>query len=296
VSTAEKALARADSPAEVLEQVVIHGDLSKLTPAQRVAYYRHVCESLGLNPFTKPFDYITLNGKLTLYARRDAADQLRRRDRISVQIVSRERMDDIFVVTARATTPDGRTDEATGAVSIAGLRGEALANAIMKAETKAKRRVTLSICGLGWLDESEADSIHDAQRVQVDPNSGEIIHMPAVELPANKPEPGQPAASRPVSGPRPKGNRSAPRTRMGIDWSSFWKMAKGELGLSEQTVHKQAAVFFERPGLKSLTDVVKEQDDLDRFAAYLRQFADTEAAEVDDELAGDAEAEEVFDV
>ena len=34
-----------------------------------------------------------------------------------------------------------------------------LANAFLKSETKAKRRVTLSICGLGLLDESEVDSI-----------------------------------------------------------------------------------------------------------------------------------------
>jgi hypothetical protein len=41
------------------------------------------------------------------------------------------------------------------AVAVKGLIGEALANAYMKSETKAKRRVTLSIMGLGLLDESE---------------------------------------------------------------------------------------------------------------------------------------------
>ena len=46
-----------------------------------------------------------------------------------------------------------------GAVSTAGLKGEALANSMMKATTKSKRRVTLSICGLGMLDETEIDSI-----------------------------------------------------------------------------------------------------------------------------------------
>jgi hypothetical protein len=40
-----------------MEQVVIGGDLGTLAPAQRVAYYRRVCESMGLNPFTKPFAY-----------------------------------------------------------------------------------------------------------------------------------------------------------------------------------------------------------------------------------------------
>jgi hypothetical protein len=33
------------------------------------------------------------------------------------------------------------------------------ANTILKAITKAKRRVTLSICGLGWLDETEVEDI-----------------------------------------------------------------------------------------------------------------------------------------
>jgi hypothetical protein len=68
--------------------------------------------------------------------------------------------------------PDGRTDEATGAVSLAGLSGTNLANSLMRAETKAKRRVTLSICGLGWLDESEVDSVPVARPVRVSVNGG----------------------------------------------------------------------------------------------------------------------------
>jgi hypothetical protein len=71
-----------DSPAaqvspEILEQVAIAGDLSGLTAAQRLAYYRALCQSLGLNPLSRPFEYLTLNGKLRLYALRDCADQLR---------------------------------------------------------------------------------------------------------------------------------------------------------------------------------------------------------------------------
>ena len=43
---------------EVLEQVLIGGDLAQLTEAQRLAYYRAVCQSLGLNPLSKPFEYL----------------------------------------------------------------------------------------------------------------------------------------------------------------------------------------------------------------------------------------------
>lgn len=163
-----------NSTAALMERVVVDGDLSKLTPAQRLDYYRRVCESLGLNPYSKPFDYLNLGGKLVLYARKDATEQLRRINGVSVEITGRELQGDIDVVTARARDKHGRTDEAIGAVYVGGLKGDALANAYMKAETKAKRRVTLSICGLGWLDETETETIPDAHRVEVDHETGEI--------------------------------------------------------------------------------------------------------------------------
>ena len=59
-----------------------------------------------------------------------------------------------------------------GAVSIKGLQGENLANALMKAETKAKRRVTLSLAGLGWLDETENVAV---EHVPVSVESGEMF-------------------------------------------------------------------------------------------------------------------------
>jgi len=159
-------LARREPVSDALiEQVLIAGDLAQLTPAQRASYYLETCRSLNLNPLTRPFEYLSINGKLTLYARKDATDQLRRLHGISVEIVGREQTEDLYVVRARATTPEGRVDEATGAVSIAGLKGEQLGNALMRSETKAKRRVTLSIVGLGWIDESELDGVPRARVV-----------------------------------------------------------------------------------------------------------------------------------
>lgn len=154
-------------PGAIIEQVIAMGDLSKLTPKERTEYYKTVCESIGLNPLTKPFEYINLNGKLTLYARKDATDQLRKIHGVSIRIAARERIEDVYLVTARATDSQGREDESIGAVSVRGLHGDALCNAIMKAETKSKRRVTLSICGLGMLDESEIETIREIN----DPNT-----------------------------------------------------------------------------------------------------------------------------
>lgn len=159
----------------VVEQVVINGDLSKLDAAGRVQYYRRVCDSLGLNPYTRPFDYITLNGKLTLYAKKDATEQLRKIHGISITALDGQVIEGLYIVSATAQARDGRIDQAKGAVSIEGLKGENKANAIMKAETKAKRRVTLSIVGLGWTDETEVESIPGAQPVAVDMDTGEIV-------------------------------------------------------------------------------------------------------------------------
>ena len=123
---------------------------------------------MGLNPLTKPFEYLHLNGKLILYARRDATDQLRKLHGVSIQITAREQHGDVYAVVARATGKDGRTDEAIGAVATGGLKGDPLANALMKAETKSKRRVTLSICGLGMLDETEVETVPNARMVSME--------------------------------------------------------------------------------------------------------------------------------
>ncbi len=150
------------------ERALLLGDLSKLSPEQRSDLYVKVCNSLGLNPLTNPFNYISLSGKLVLYATRNCTDQLRSIKGVSVQIQSREVVEDLYIVTARATLPSGRCDESIGAVPLGNLKGEARANTIMKCETKAKRRVTLSICGLSYMDETEVETIQGATVVSID--------------------------------------------------------------------------------------------------------------------------------
>ncbi len=164
--------------AGAIEAALVEGDLSKLSTEDRITYYTRMCDSVGLNPTTKPFEYLKLNGKLVLYARKDCTDQLRSLRNVSISIVARENVGDVYVVTARATLADGRTDESTGAVACGGLKGDNLANALMKAETKAKRRVTLSICGLGLLDESEVETVTGAVRVT---DSQPVAAMPKQE-------------------------------------------------------------------------------------------------------------------
>lgn len=167
--------------AELLEQVVVNGDLAKLSAPQRLDYYRQVCQSIGLNPLSKPFDYINLNGKLTLYAKKDATDQLRKINGVSIDDIKTDDEGDWFVVTVKGSDKNGRRDVEIGAVAKSDMRGN-YGNAMMKAVTKAKRRLTLSLCGLGWLDETEIESIPDARPVVVDSN-GEILDTPKLKKP-----------------------------------------------------------------------------------------------------------------
>lgn len=146
--------------ADIMESVIAKGDLAKLTPAERTEYYLQTCRSMGLNPLTQPFSYIVLNNKLTLYANRACADQLRKVNGVSLEVVSEKVVDDILTVHVRARLPDGRIDEDWGSVPFPStLKGDFRANMKLKAITKAKRRATLSICGLGWLDELEIEDI-----------------------------------------------------------------------------------------------------------------------------------------
>jgi hypothetical protein len=151
----------------IANQLILQGDLSKLSANDKVKYYNGYCERMGLDPFTKPFDILRLNGKEVLYCTRSGTQQLNKLHKVSHLITSRDTNQDagVYIVTSKASLPDGRCTESIGAVNIAGLKGEAYANAIMKAETKAKRRATLDLLGLGVLDESEAESIPNATTV-----------------------------------------------------------------------------------------------------------------------------------
>jgi hypothetical protein len=159
---------------KIVEQLVIHGNLAKLNSLDKVKYYRDFCHSLGLNPLTKPFQLINFQGKEILYATKDATEQLRKLYKVSIYDLEKTFANDLYIVTAKAEAGN-RKDAATGAVNIAGLKGDGLANAIMKAETKAKRRVTLSICGLGMLDDAETDTIGNYKKIDLE--TGEIIEQ-----------------------------------------------------------------------------------------------------------------------
>ena len=157
------AITKTGPDATAIEAVLIKGDLSQLTESQRLAHYQNVCASLKLNPLTQPFDYIRLNNKLVLYAKRDAAEQLRKIHGVSITEMTTQHFDDVYVVTVKAQDKTGRTDMSTGAVALGSLKGEALANQLLR--RLKRRRSGASRCrSAGWGCSTRPKSKRSAKR------------------------------------------------------------------------------------------------------------------------------------
>lgn len=158
---------RETQEADLIEKLVVEGDLAKLSSSERVRYYYAMCQRAGLDPLSQPLEYLKLQGKLVLYFKRVATDQIASNHKLSRRIVRAEMVGDVYLVVAECSDAAGRVEQSTGAVSTDHLGGDNLVNAMLKAESKAKRRAVLSFTGLGMLDESEAESIPGAARIDL---------------------------------------------------------------------------------------------------------------------------------
>ena len=159
----EQNIQKTEQNNEIISKIVMKGDISQLNDQQKLQYYNSMCERLGLDPLTQPFQLLNLQGKHVLYCTKGGAEQLNKLYKISHEIRKRESVDGIYLVEVRASQEDRFVDE-VGAVNVKNLSGDALVNGMLKAVTKAKRRATLSIMGLGMLDETEADTIPNAKK------------------------------------------------------------------------------------------------------------------------------------
>ena len=171
-----------------LEEILINGEISSLSEAQRVEYVGALCKSLGLNPLLRPFQFIKFDGKVQLYATRTCAEQLREAKRLSIPTIEVKKEGDYLYCDVTILDDTGRQDTETACIwlkqvkkvwneasrkmeivkqngqpVIEDLSGADYANARMKVVTKAKRRATLAFAGLGILDESEIETVEGAQ-------------------------------------------------------------------------------------------------------------------------------------
>lgn len=131
-----------------LFKVAMAGDLSSLTMRDKMMLYASKAKSMGIDPMTQPFDLIESKGKQVLYPNAKCAAELQRIHGVSLGAVRTQMLDkDLVQVEITATLRNGRTDSDIGIVQV-GDRGISRGDAIMKAATKAKRRVTFSILGM----------------------------------------------------------------------------------------------------------------------------------------------------
>lgn len=265
----------ADVSAAALELAVGKGDFSRLSPKDRLEYIGAVCKWVGLNPLTKPIDIIDIKGKTVLYANKSCAEQLRGIHKITVKITERVQQDGCYIVRALVKKPDGQEDESIGAVPCSDKASpDERANAMMKAETKAKRRATLSICGLGFMpDESELETIKDVRPAQALSQAetasdraavlGSVVEAEVVppEAPPGKQETTAPESKNPSSStatsaatgepstpsPTPASNSSAPSAPASQPPSADALSLKGADGkLTDEVVTKIEGVMMEK--------------------------------------------------
>jgi hypothetical protein len=155
---------------ETLFEYMLHGDVTSLTDANRVALIIAICKHIGIDPIERPFLLITEKGRVILYAARGCAAALCRTRKISRALVSRVVVEiagyKFIECVVRATmVEDGRVQDGIGVVPLLVYDKDTkqyrepdpieLANLCMKAHTKANRRAALDAVGLGIPDESE---------------------------------------------------------------------------------------------------------------------------------------------
>jgi hypothetical protein len=138
-------------------------DLEHLNEDQKATYYRDACNFLGIPANLNLLAYIEMvvgdNGRhLVLYAKKGATDLIRQNrgiSTISLEALPKDLVPGQVCFMAAGRDKNGREERAIGAADIDGLRGKALTDAIMIAQTRATRRMTLQFVGGGILDESE---------------------------------------------------------------------------------------------------------------------------------------------
>jgi hypothetical protein len=138
----------------------------KLTDADRAMYLEYKAIQVGLDVNSSGLQWLTLSGKMLLYATRHTADQLATRHGLSVSVTEQTDHNGVMVVTATAKN-DTRAVDDVSACKITGADGtpvshDTVSKMVKICVTQAKRRAILSFVGLSCMDETEVDAIEKA--------------------------------------------------------------------------------------------------------------------------------------
>lgn len=196
----DKAELAAKEGADAINALVLKGDTSLLTEPEKIQYYHAVCNSLGLNPATRPFEFLNFqatddqldekgklikkgkSGKEVLYPNKNCAEQLRMMHGVSLsgpKFTFEGPSNQVIICEVTAKTRDGREDTDIGVVDRTAGKDKwlSLGDGMLKATTKAKRRVTFSMLGLGFLNNlSEAAEEGDAEMLPIEDLPLSLLH------------------------------------------------------------------------------------------------------------------------
>jgi hypothetical protein len=178
--------AKYDAEPAVIEQL-IRGDVSSVPREALLRYVFTFCERVGISPLAVPFSLMKTQRGMQLVANRNFYDAVASKYSVSRECTGEGFFEGtkLYYTRYRATTPDGRVTEDMALVDTAGLSGNDLANAIMKAHTKGRNRVTRAHLGFPFPDETEAETVPGASVVSI----SEVPSGSDGEPPAPEPEP-----------------------------------------------------------------------------------------------------------
>lgn len=155
-------------------------DTSFLSVEKKAAVLEGLARALGLNPLSQPVIFLKTQGREVVYVTKVGTDQIASRLRLQRRTihgpdVRKVHGKDLAFCQVEVTAPDGRSEMSTATLPITDP-----VNDLMKVESKAKRRATLSIAGLGLLTEEEIETIpgaHHALRGASQPASHNEEHQ-----------------------------------------------------------------------------------------------------------------------
>jgi hypothetical protein len=158
-------------------------DLDRLSKEELQQYYLDACQFHGVPPELNVLAFTYMDSgdgarRRVLYAKKGATDIIRERLGISVADLRKEIFNGTLTYTCFGKNKDGRFEIAVGASYIDGLTGRALEVAIMVAQTRAIRRMTLQFAGAGLIDETE---------LQADSKTTDVKEALTTPQPVNRP-------------------------------------------------------------------------------------------------------------
>jgi len=160
------AQARADLRT-LIESIVLSGDIGGLTEDERKRIMLRICTDLRLDPAMGAICILkTEDGHEQFYIKGKGTDQLAQKWGVQQKCLEKPSIMDLgdghraFVARWSASF-EGREIDDIGAVPVPQTSWDtkALCNAMMHANTKARRRATLAVLGIGLVDESELDTM-----------------------------------------------------------------------------------------------------------------------------------------